>query len=949
MNRLCNILCLGLVLIAGLLAPAAACAESISINTAVKYQTMSGWEATARAWEVDKTGNRYNPTWVTYAPAVAARMVNELGINRLQLPLKTGWMNPVDYWTQFVNGQLTYLQWGPHSYQKIAGAPYQFAEFDFYVETMLLPMRQQLQARGEKLYVNMIGTDFNVTGMNGNFHFSQNPAAYAAFVRAYADRLRTKYGVTLDAFEVTLEPENSDPAYPWGGVQIGNALVALRAMFNAAGYPNLNLIAPSVTNAANAIPYLTAIETVPGAMAALTTASYHRYSPGDYAAIHAFAQVRGKQTAMAEWTNATIDTLFDDLLIAHVSSWQKWAVAGLNVANFTVYYAADLTDPANPIFAFTQNTAHLALIFHYVRLGAVRVDAQSATMRTLAFVNPDGTQVVVAKRTVGSGSVPVTLTGLRPGSYGVRTIAAGTTKTTDLPDLLVAANGSVTVTLTDGYTTIYGKASSSPPPGQLSLAGTATFGNQTVGTASNTKIITISNVGGTAATVQSIVSSNASEFTVTGSTCGTVNAGSACSFNVAFKPAAIGSRSGTLTVTSNGLGNPQTMGASGTGVVGASPGQLSFVATTIFANQTVGTTSAAKTVMVSNFGATAVTVQGIVSGNASEFPITSSSCGTVNPGSACSFNVAFKPALAGTRTAKITVSSNGAGSPQSLSATGTGMAVTTPGQLSFLASTTFARQRVGTTSGAKAVTISNVGGSAVFVQSIVSNNGAEFPITSSTCGWLNPESTCAFSIAFRPSTVGTRSGSVTVTSNAVGSPQKMNVKGAGSSLGRPASPEETIDIVEYHHAAWDHYFMTGDMDEIAKLDNGTFEGWARTGQEFKVFPPESATGTSVCRFFSTSFAPRSSHFYTPFATECAIVVGNPDWSLEGEVFMISTPAEDGTCAAGMDPVYRMYNNGEGAAPNHRYTTDDNVRLQMVELGWTPEGYGPAGVIMCAPQ
>jgi hypothetical protein len=199
-------------------------------------------------------------------------------------------------------------------------------------------------------------------------------------------------------------------------------------------------------------------------------------------------------------------------------------------------------------------------------------------------------------------------------------------------------------------------------------------------------------------------------------------------------------------------------------------------------------------------------------------------------------------------------------------------------------------------------------------------------------------------------TIGARSAFVTVKSNGAGSPQNMTTKGVGVPA-ESVRPEErdTIDLIEYYHPDWDHYFLTGAVEEIAKLDDGTFGGWVRTGQQFKAYPSDSTIGTSVCRFFSTSFAPRSSHFYTPFASECAIVGANPDWLLEGEVFTIATPEQDGTCAAGTDPVYRMYNNGEGAAPNHRYTTDIDVRAQMIEQGWTPEGNGQAGIIMCSPQ
>ena len=57
---------------------------------------------------------------------------------------------------------------------------------------------------------------------------------------------------------------------------------------------------------------------------------------------------------------------------------------------------------------------------------------------------------------------------------------------------------------------------------------------------------------------------------------------------------------------------------------------------------------------------------------------------------------------------------------------------------------------------------------------------------------------------------------------------------------------------------------------------------------------------------------------------------------------------DGSCAAGFTPVYRLYNNGQGGAPNHRYTTDIAVRAQMIAQGWVPEGLGPDGVEMCSP-
>jgi cytochrome c553 len=163
----------------------------------------------------------------------------------------------------------------------------------------------------------------------------------------------------------------------------------------------------------------------------------------------------------------------------------------------------------------------------------------------------------------------------------------------------------------------------------------------------------------------------------------------------------------------------------------------------------------------------------------------------------------------------------------------------------------------------------------------------------------------------------------------------------------PVAAPATSDAIEYHHAVFDHYFITAIADEIAKLDDGTFAGWARTGRQFKVYTASGATLSAVCRFFSTSFAPKSSHFYTASASECTTVKASPDWQFEAEVFFVAIPAVDGTCAAGTIPVYRLYNNGQGAAPNHRFTTDLAVRADMMTNGWIAEGFG-IGVTMCVP-
>ena len=162
-------------------------------------------------------------------------------------------------------------------------------------------------------------------------------------------------------------------------------------------------------------------------------------------------------------------------------------------------------------------------------------------------------------------------------------------------------------------------------------------------------------------------------------------------------------------------------------------------------------------------------------------------------------------------------------------------------------------------------------------------------------------------------------------------------------------PSASVPVIEYFYAAFDHYFITSVPKEISSLDNGAYPGWVRTGLQFNAYAAPNENSAPVCRFFSAAFAPKSSHFYTPFATECAIRHADPAWTLESaDAFDIAVPAADGSCAAGLTPVYRLYNNGQGGAPNHRYTTDLTVRAQMIAQGWVPEGLGPNAVEMCSP-
>jgi hypothetical protein len=165
----------------------------------------------------------------------------------------------------------------------------------------------------------------------------------------------------------------------------------------------------------------------------------------------------------------------------------------------------------------------------------------------------------------------------------------------------------------------------------------------------------------------------------------------------------------------------------------------------------------------------------------------------------------------------------------------------------------------------------------------------------------------------------------------------------------PAAIAQTQTAVEYYYADWNFYFVTSLPAEISALDGGAFGGaWKRTGQTFTVWSDASSGALPTCRFFSTSFAPKSSHFYTPYAAECTVLESNPGWQFESIAFYLQLPDANGNCASGTVILYRLYNNGMGGAPNHRFTTDAATFSQMQVAGWTFEGDGRTGAFACVP-
>lgn len=197
---------------------------------------------------------------------------------------------------------------------------------------------------------------------------------------------------------------------------------------------------------------------------------------------------------------------------------------------------------------------------------------------------------------------------------------------------------------------------------------TLTFATQTLGTISAPQLVTLTNVGNANLTITSITTT--SSFVQTNNCGGGLIPGGSCAINVSFQPARAGTLGGTLSVTDNAPGSPQTVSMSGTGtVVKLLPPSLSF------GSQMINTTSPPQTVTLSNVStsaALAITGINITGANPADFAQTNNCGSNVPPHGSCTINVTFTPKATGQRSAAVSISDNGGGSPQAVPVSGTG-------------------------------------------------------------------------------------------------------------------------------------------------------------------------------------------------------------------------------------------------------------------------------------
>ncbi|MDN3356686.1 choice-of-anchor D domain-containing protein [Actinomadura sp. DC4] len=431
-----------------------------------------------------------------------------------------------------------------------------------------------------------------------------------------------------------------------------------------------------------------------------------------------------------------------------------------------------------------------------------------ATTGDFAQTNTCGSSIAAGGSCTVSVKFTPTATGSRTGNLSIT--ASGITNSVPLSGTGVAPGPILT-----------------PDPSSLSFAGTI------VGSPAATQAVTVTNTGTTSATVSGVSASG--DYNQTNN-CSTLAVGASCTVTVKFTPTTSGTRTGSVTITSSANNSPTTVALTGSGIgtdTNIARGKAASASSEVNGTQAASTTtdgdantywesannafpqwlqvdlgasySVGKVTLKlppsSSWGTRTQTLSVQTSTNGTSFSTVVPSATYTFTSPANVVNIATPATNA--RYVRVNVTANSgwpAGQvsefevyPSGGTSTPSATLSANPGSLSF------ASQALGTTSAAKAVTISNTGTATASLTSIVASG--DYTMTSTCGGSIAAGASCTANVSFRPTASGTRAGALTVTSNAANSPTTVALTGVGAggssvdlAAGRPTAESSHTDV-----------------------------------------------------------------------------------------------------------------------------------------------------------
>jgi len=380
---------------------------------------------------------------------------------------------------------------------------------------------------------------------------------------------------------------------------------------------------------------------------------------------------------------------------------------------------------------------------------------------TLTLTNAGGANLLISLISVLGNAFGVsgitTPSTIAPGGSAMLSVSFS-------PTIAGNDSGSITITSNDPQTptmiiTLTGTGTSAPvapsittqPASQTVTAGqTATFTVVAAGTAPLSYQWQQSGVN--------IAGATAANYTTPATT--TANSGSTFDVVVTNTAGSVTSAAATLTVNAAPVPGIQVSSSSinfGNDVVGSITSQVLIITNTGTASLTI----------------TQVTETGSAfSDSGFSLPL------NVSVEQQTTITVAFQPTATGAASGTISIVSNAPSSPTSVGLTGTGIAATLTLGISP-ASLSFGNVTTGTSSASQNVTITNTGNSSVTISQITLSGSGYSMTGGSAPVALSPLQNLSLSAQFSPVAVGSVNGSISIVSNAGGSPATVSLAGTG--------------------------------------------------------------------------------------------------------------------------------------------------------------------------
>lgn len=460
--------------------------------------------------------------------------------------------------------------------------------------------------------------------------------------------------------------------------------------------------------------------------------------------------------------------------------------------------------PVYPPYPVTGvNATPTALSF-----GSVATGSASAA-QTVTVANPTNSAATVSSiATSGDFSQANTC-----GS----SIAAGGSCTVSVkfaPTATGARSGTLTINA-GGVTSTVSLSGTGTAPGPVlnAVPASLSFAGTVVGSSAPAQAVTVTNSGTATATVSSVTASG--DFSQTNN-CTSVAVGGSCTVTVTFTPTTGGARAGTLTVTSNANNSPLTVGLAGNGISSS---------TNIAAGQPASASSANSPYVAANmtdadpstywesvngtfpqwgqvdlgqnfsvgkvilklppstaWGARTQTLSVLGSTDGSSFSTIAGSAGYTFDPNANNNTVTITFAATTARYVRVNITANTGWPAGQVSdfevfpASGGG--APSPVLSASPSALTYPSQTVATTSAAQAVTVTNTGTAAASMASVgITGDFAQ----GNNCGAsLAAGASCTVSVTFTPTASGTRSGTLTINSNASNNPVTVALSGTGA-------------------------------------------------------------------------------------------------------------------------------------------------------------------------